>query len=77
MEKIKLLNGKIHIFVADDDVFGLNRPVRAFQNTLNNTAIETDIVFLKSGGHNVWTDELRKTIHSDMDKVIHSVIDWI
>lgn len=74
-ERINLLNGKINIFVADDDVFGLNRPVRAFQNTLNNKGIETDIVFLKSGGHNVWTDELRKTIHSDMDKVIHSVID--
>jgi S-formylglutathione hydrolase FrmB len=72
-EKINLLNGKIHIYVAEDDIFGLNRPVRTFQNILNKQGIEADIRFLTSGGHDVWTDEIRKLIHYDIDRITGSI----
>lgn len=73
-QKTNLLQGKIHIYVAEDDDFGLNRPVQAFQKTLTKMGIKTDIRFLPGGGHDVWTDELRKLIHEDMDWMIHSAV---
>jgi S-formylglutathione hydrolase FrmB len=72
-EKMKLLQGKIHIYVAEDDSFGLNKPVHAFQKILKKKGIKSDIRFPHSGGHNVWNDELRKTIHEDMDGLIHAL----
>ncbi len=65
-----LLADKIRIFVAADDDFGLDRPVRAFQKAAAATGLRTDIRFLESGGHAVWSDEVRKAIHEDMDKKI-------
>lgn len=73
-KKCKLLQGKIHVYVAEDDSFGLNRPVHSFQKILQKKGIDSDIRFLPSGGHNVWTDELRNMIHRDMDDVIHEAI---
>ncbi len=73
-KKCKLLHGKIHVYVAEDDSFELNRPVHAFQKILQKKGIDSDIRFLPSGGHNVWTDELRNMIHRDMDDVIHEAI---
>jgi pimeloyl-ACP methyl ester carboxylesterase len=70
-EKWKLLQGKIHIYVAEDDIFGLNRPVHSFHEILQKKGLDSDILFLPSGGHNVWTDELRTLIHRDMDDVTH------
>ena len=72
-QKRKSLQGKIHIYVADDDSFGLNRPVHAFQKILQKRGIVADILFPASGGHDVWTDELRKQIHNDMDSWIRNV----
>lgn len=69
-QKIKPLNGKIHIYVAKNDSFGLNKPVYKFQEILLKKNIDAEIKFPTSGGHNVWTDELRKLIHSDMDSRI-------
>ncbi len=65
-----LLADKIHIFVASDDDFGMDRPVRAFHKTLIEKGLQADIRFLQSGGHVVWTDDLRKAIHEDMDRKI-------
>jgi hypothetical protein len=73
-KKWKLLQGKIHVYVAEDDSFGLNRPVHSFQKILQNKDVDSDIRFLPSGGHNIWTDELRNIIHRDMDDVIHEAI---
>jgi len=64
------LADKIHIFVAADDDFGLERPVQAFHKTLIDKGLRADIRFLQSGGHNIWTDDLRKAIHEDMDRKI-------
>jgi S-formylglutathione hydrolase FrmB len=71
-QKRNLLEDKIHIFVAENDDFGLNKPVKAFQKTLIKNDIKADIRFLSTGGHDVWTDELRKSIHDDMDKIIRT-----
>lgn len=70
--KISLLKDKIHIYVADNDPFGLNRPVKLFQKTLTDKGIKADIRFFTEGGHIIWTDDLRKIIHEDIDKKIHS-----
>ncbi len=72
-QKRKLLQGKIHIYVAEDDSFGLNKPVHAFQKILKKKGIEADIRFPRGGGHNVWTAELRKTIHDDMDGLMQKL----
>ena len=63
------LQGKIHVFVADNDPFGLNRPVLAFQKVLAKKGVEADIRLLSNAGHAVWTDDLRKSIHEDMDRI--------
>jgi S-formylglutathione hydrolase FrmB len=63
----EILAGKIHVFAAEDDDFGMNRPVRAFERTLKAVGLEAEIRFFVSGGHNLWTDDLRKAIHADID----------
>lgn len=65
-----LLADKIHAFVAADDDFGLDRPVRAFQKAMAASGVRGDLRFLESGGHAVWTDEVRKAVHDDMDRRI-------
>ncbi|MFH1197138.1 MAG: alpha/beta hydrolase-fold protein [bacterium] len=66
----QLLNSKIHIYVADDDSFGLNVPVKVFKEKLNKSGIDAEIIIFPKGGHDVWTDELRKNIYDDMDRKI-------
>jgi pimeloyl-ACP methyl ester carboxylesterase len=65
-----LLADKIHVYVAADDDFGLDLPVRAFHKALESAGVQADLRFLESGGHAIWTDEVRKTIHEDMDRKI-------
>ncbi len=66
--KRDMLRGKIHIAVAEDDDFGLNRPVHAFQKALAAKGLEADVRYLPSGGHVTWNDEIRKACHEDMDR---------
>lgn len=72
-DKINLLNGKIHIYVADNDIFGMNRPVHLFKNEVMKKGLTAEILFLEKGGHNIWTDEIRKLIHDDIDKITGSI----
>lgn len=67
------LQDKIRVYVADDDDFGLNRPVHAFRDALARKGLRADIRFLAGGGHNVWTDELRKAVHEDIDRKCRSL----
>jgi len=67
-KKVRALSGKIHIYVSDQDDFGLNRPVKLFQQILAKKGVEADIRFFPDTGHNVWTDELRRIIREDMDR---------
>jgi pimeloyl-ACP methyl ester carboxylesterase len=63
------LQGKIHIFVASDDPFGLNKPVEAFRNVLLKSGIQADIRLVAGDSHAVWNDEIRKACHADMDRI--------
>jgi S-formylglutathione hydrolase FrmB len=72
-DKINLLNGKIHIYVANNDIFGMNRPVHLFKNEVMKKGLTAEILFLKKGGHNIWTDEIRKLIHDDIDRITNSI----
>ena len=72
-DKINLLNGKIHIYVAENDIFGMNRPVHLFKNVLMKKGLTAEILFLEKGGHNIWTDEIRKLIHDDIDAITASI----
>lgn len=64
----ELLQGKLHIFVARDDPYGLAKSVELLVEVLEVNNIASDIQFFTGLGHNVWTDELRTLIHSSMDK---------
>jgi len=70
--QVGALQGKIHIYVADGDPFLLDVPVRAFQRVLAVKGLRADIRFLAEAGHAVWSDELRKSIHEEMDRVVRA-----
>jgi len=63
----KLLSGKLHLYVARDDPYGLATGVELFKGVLDASNIAADIQFFNGLGHNVWTDELRVHIHHCMD----------
>ena len=61
------LQSKIHIYVNEQDLFGLDEPVKRFRDRLMREGIDADIQIFSAAGHDVWTDSLRKEIHEDMD----------
>lgn len=63
------LKSKIHIYVNDHDLFGLNKSVESFSIRQAKEGIDADIRILHAAGHDVWTDDLRKLIHEDIDKI--------
>jgi len=65
----ELLQGKLHIFVAKDDPYGLAYSVELIEEVLEANDIAADIQFFTGLGHNVWTDELRRHIHRSIDKL--------
>lgn len=64
------LAGKIHIFVADDDTFGLDEPVKSLRDAMAGINHDMEIVIFEQGGHNTWTDKLRQHIHQGIDERI-------
>jgi len=71
-QETSALQGKIHIYVAERDPFKLDGAVRAFQRVLAAKNLQADIRFLAKAGHAVWSDELRRSIHEDMDRIVRS-----
>jgi S-formylglutathione hydrolase FrmB len=67
------LQSKIHIYVNDQDLFGLNEPVKGFHDKLAKENIDADIRIMHALGHDIWTDDIRKDIHNNMDSVIKVV----
>jgi len=63
-----ILAGKLHIFVAEDDPYGLEESVQLLDAVLLENSIPADIHYFSGLGHNVWTDELRAHIHAQMDR---------
>jgi len=63
----EVLSGKLHIFVSNDDPYGLDKSVKYFDKVLVYNQIVADIQYFDGLGHNVWTDELRTLIHEVID----------
>lgn len=66
----RALDGKLHIFVSEQDDFGLDRAVRAFQRVILKKGIAAEIRFIQAAGHDVWTDDLRQSIHQRIDQLV-------
>lgn len=64
------LQGKIHIFAAEDDEVGLDESVKLLRDSAKTKEIPIDVVIYPSGGHGVWRNEMRERIHSQMDAII-------
>jgi pimeloyl-ACP methyl ester carboxylesterase len=75
LDKIRkqALQSKIHIYVNDQDVFGLDEPAESFRDRLAKEGIDAEISIVPAAGHDVWTDSLRKEIHEDMDSKMNSI----
>ena len=63
------LSDKINIIVAEDDDFYLDGSVRLFKETLEDLGFNANIQFLKEGGHNIWSDDIRAEMHRKMDEI--------
>lgn len=66
------LQGKIHVYVAEGDPYKLDGPVRKFQRVLARKGLRADIRILSGSSHSVWSEELRRSMHAEMDRVIRS-----
>jgi hypothetical protein len=64
------LKGKIHIYVADDDTFGLDDPVRSLQTAMATINANLDITILEKGGHNLWNGKMKELFHKQIDQII-------
>lgn len=62
------LRGKIHIFVARDDPYFLDEPVARLKQTLDALNADAEIVQFTQGGHDVWCDEIRQSMHEKIDR---------
>ncbi len=67
-----LLAGKIHIYVAADDDYGLDGPVRLLEEAAKTGNWDIDMTFFEEGGHNIWNDALRERIHSAIDSTVET-----
>ncbi len=65
------LQGKIFVYVADDDDARLDDPIRLFQKSMKELGSDTFIEILETGGHGdgVWKQIIEK-IHEQMDAVL-------
>ena len=64
------LAGKIHIFVADNDPFGLDDPVRLLKEAMAGVNNGPELMIAEGGEHNLWNTDMRQRIHQGIDKLI-------
>jgi S-formylglutathione hydrolase FrmB len=64
------LQGKIHVFAAEDDEVGLDESVKLLRDSMTEKNFPIDVVIYPSGGHGVWRDEMCERIHNQMDAAI-------
>jgi hypothetical protein len=62
------LAGKINIVVAENDDFFLDGAVKLLKQTLDSLNYKTNIIFIETGGHNTWSDEIRTEMHKKMEE---------
>jgi S-formylglutathione hydrolase FrmB len=63
------LDNKINIVVAENDDFFLDGAVMMLDSSLKELGIKANIRFLIDGGHNTWTDSIRREMHARMDQI--------
>ena len=67
-----ILSGRIHIYVAADDDYGLDGPVRLLEEAARAGGWDIETVFFEEGGHDLWNDALRERIHSAIDSTVEA-----
>lgn len=61
------LSGKIHFYVSEDDPYGLHQGVHLLETMCIENNIALKFTYLKGLKHLVWTDEVRKQIHTEIE----------
>lgn len=69
-QQLKAIDGKIHLFVSNDDDYFLDLGVKGLKSITDKKNLNIEFLFMDGLGHNVWTDELRKKIHHDIDNLL-------
>ncbi len=64
-----LLAGRIHVRAAADDPWFLDRGVALLAADASRLGMDIDVGVEPSGGHDLWTDDLRRTMHAAMDSL--------
>ncbi|MBU0982817.1 MAG: hypothetical protein KKA42_03040 [candidate division Zixibacteria bacterium] len=54
--------------MAENDTFGLDEPVKSLKAAMAGIDHDMELVIVEKGGHNVWTDDLRRRMHAGMDE---------
>jgi len=65
------IKDKIHIYVAEDDPFGLHIPVQMLQKTIKDENLGgIEALVFPSGGHDLWSDKMREKIYTTINSKI-------
>jgi pimeloyl-ACP methyl ester carboxylesterase len=67
-----ILSDRLHIYVAADDDYGLDGPVRLLEEAARAGGWDIETVFFEKGGHDLWNDALRARIHSVIDSTVEA-----
>ena len=65
------LTGKLHVYVAEDDTYFLDKPVKKFKASMEKLKSNAAFVIIPFGGHGdgVWK-QIIKSIHQSMDTLL-------
>jgi hypothetical protein len=65
------LTGKLHVYVAEDDTYFLDKPVKSFKASMEKLKSDAEFVILPFGGHGdgVWK-QIIKGVHQSMDAML-------
>jgi hypothetical protein len=64
------LVGRIHIWVGDRDDYYLDEAVRLFGRRLDELGARAVVEVVPGRGHDVWSDDIRRSMHASMDRLL-------
>jgi S-formylglutathione hydrolase FrmB len=64
------VEGKLHIWVGENDDFLLDESVRLFDQELKQRGAKAHVEIISGAGHDVWTDDLRSYLHTRIDALV-------
>jgi hypothetical protein len=65
-----MLRGKLNIWVGESDDYYLEDAVRLLKVELEALGADARIEIIPELGHNVWTDEVRQSLHERIDSTL-------